>query len=151
MSGLQRKTIFIDRNSGGRTFRDLLTNSGINVVLHDEQFHPTTSDDVWLKKVGALGMVMVTGDIAVERSYLFLSALRRSRSQVFILCGLNHASREARADCIIDAYPEILRLCHSHPGPRLWKTNKSGEFKPVNFKHELGILKRISKTGSVRL
>ena len=53
MIGLQRKTIFIDRNSGGRTFRDLLTDAGLNVVLHDEQFPPATNDDVWVKKVGA--------------------------------------------------------------------------------------------------
>lgn len=146
MIGLPRKTIFIDRNSGGRIFRGLLTEAGINVVLHDEHFTRNTPDHVWLKKIGTLGWAMVTGDIAVEKSYLFLSALKHSHSHVFILCELNHALKEERARCIIEAYPEIITLCHAHSGPRLWKTNKSGKILPVNFKHSLGMLVRYERT-----
>ena len=151
MIGLPRKTIFIDRNSGGRAFRDLLTAADINVVLHDEQFGPTTEDHVWLKKVGALGYVMVTADIAVERSFLFLNYLRSSRAQVFILCGLNHASAEARAKCIIDAFPEMMSLCHANLGPRLWKQKPGGKILELNFRHTLGLLKRYGKSGNVRM
>jgi hypothetical protein len=148
---LPRKTIFIDRNSGGRAFRDLLTAADINVVLHDDLFRPTTRDNVWLKKVGALGHAMVTGDIAVERSFLFLDDLKRTKAQVFILCGLNHASPETRAKCIIDAYSEMVSLCHANPGPRLWKQKPLGKILEVNFRHTLGMLKRYGKSGSIRM
>ena len=151
MIGLPRKTVFIDRNSGGRVFRDMLTESNINTVLHDELFPPTTPDHIWLKKVGALGYAMVTADIAVERSFLFLDGLKRSKSYVFILCGLNHATRETRAKCIIDAYPEMLKLCCANPGPRLWKQKPLGKILEVNFRHTLGLLKREAKTGDIRM
>ena len=151
MIGLPRKTLFIDRDSGGRTFRDIVKAADINVVLHDEQFDPRTDDHVWLKKIGKLGFALATGDIAVERSYLFLTQLRRSNSHVFILCGLNHSSRDARSKCIIDAYPEIVRLCFGNQGPRLWK-QKSGEaIVEVDFKHTLGLLKRYGKSGNIRM
>jgi len=151
MNGLPHKTIFIDRNSGGRAFRELVTNSGINVVLHDEQFDKRTEDHVWLKKVGALGWAMVTGDVAVERSFLFLDALKRSRALVFILCELNHSNPEARAKCIIREYPRILELCHSHDGPCLWKAKSNSALVQINFKHTLGLLKRQMKRGDVRM
>lgn len=151
MTGLPRKTVFIDRNSGGRTFRDALTAADINVVLHDDLFQSRTPDHVWLKKVGALGYAMVTADIAVERSFLFLDYLKRSKAHVFILCGLNHASPDARAKCIIDAYPEMLSLRHANPGPRLWKQKPLGRILEVNFRHTLGLLKRYGKTGDIRM
>lgn len=151
MNGLPRKTIFIDRNSGGRTFRDYITKVGISVVLHDEQFPPRTDDHVWLKKVGALGWAMVTGDIAVGRSFLFLSALRRSQAHVFILCALNHLTAEARADLIIDKYPTIVELCHAHRGPCLWKAKPGAALVQIDFKHLLGLLKRKMKKGDVRM
>ena len=151
MNGLPRKTIFIDRNSGGRTFRNLITDAGINVVLHDEQFPPRTEDHVWLKKIGALGWAMVTGDVAVGRSFLFLSALRRSRAHVFVLCELNHLSPEGRASLIINEYAQILRLCHAHNGPCLWKAKPGSALIQFDFKHSLGLLRRQMKTGDVRM
>lgn len=146
MIGLQRKTVFIDRNSGGRNFKDLIKRAGINIVLHDEEFGPTTLDSVWVKKIGALGWIMVTGDIAIERSYLFLSALKRSRAHVFILCALNHLTGDDRAKCIIDVYEEMLKLCHAHTGPCLWKAKPAGEILPVDFRHALGMLTRYKRT-----
>jgi hypothetical protein len=94
---------------------------------------------------------MVTGDVAVERSFLFLDDLKRSKAQVFILCGLNHASREERAQCVIDAFSEIIALCYANPGPRLWKQKAAGKILPVDFKHTLGLLKRHGKSGSIRM
>jgi hypothetical protein len=146
MIGLQRKAVFIDRNSGGRKFRGIVEKADIRVVLHDELFKITTADHVWLKRIGALGYMMVTGDIAIERSYIFLSDLRRSLAQVFILCDLNHATPEGRAQCIISAYPEMLRLVHSHSGPRLWKLRSSSDgILPIDFRHNRGILKKYGR------
>src|SRR5689334_16353862 len=122
MIGLPRKTIFIDRNSGGRLFKDLIVKAGINAVLHDEQFPPRTEDHIWLKKVASLGYAVVTSDVAVERSFLFLDALKRSRAHVFVICELNHAEgSEGRAGHIVEAYPKIVELCHGNIGPCLWK------------------------------
>ena len=147
MNGLPRKTLFVDRNSGGKRLQSFLVAADIPFVLHDDIFkHKNTPDSVWLKKVGTLGYAMVTGDIDIENSYIFLSILTRSVSHVFILRGLNHASAEGRAQCIIKAYPEIVRLCFENTGPRLWKTDYAGHILPVDFKHLRGLLKRYGRT-----
>jgi len=146
MIGLPRKTIFVDRNSGGRLFRGFVTEAKINVVLHDEYFtDPKTPDHVWLKEVGALGWPMVTGDIKVEKDPLFLDRLKRTVAHVFILCELNHGTPEERANCIIKAYPDIVQLCHSNHGPKLWKARSGEGFKPVDFRHNLGMLKKLGR------
>jgi hypothetical protein len=147
MIGLPRKLVFIDRNSGGRAFKSLIVDAGIRVVLHDEHFRdPTTPDEVWVKEVGRLGWLMVTGDVATERSFLFLTALKRSRAHVFILCGLNHASPQQRAECIIDAYSEMLSLSHQYRGPRLWKASAGKRLVEVNFRATLGKMRRYGRT-----
>jgi hypothetical protein len=146
MIGAQRKTVFIDRNSGGHSFRHIIQKANISVVLHDEKFNKTTPDSVWVKKLGALDWMMVTGDQAIERNYLFLEDLRRTTAHVFILCGLNHATPEGRAKVIIDAYDEMLALCHTHCGPRLWKAKAGAKILPVDFRHSIGMLKRYKRT-----
>lgn len=147
MIGLPRKLVFIDRNSGGRAFKSLIVEAGIRVILHDEHFRdPKTPDEEWVKEVGRLGWLMVTGDIATERSFLFLTALKRSRAHVFILCGLNHASPQQRAECIIEAYPQMLSLSQQHRGPRLWKAPAGKPFVAVDFRATLGKMRRYGRT-----
>jgi hypothetical protein len=151
MIGLPRKTIFIDRNSGGRAFKATIVKAGINVVLHDDQFPQRTEDHIWLKKVGALGYAIVTGDVAVERSFLFLDTLKRSRAHVFVICELNHSDANGRAKRIIDAYASIIELCHMNKGPALWKAKTGHAFVAFDFRHQLGLLKRKLKTGDVHI
>jgi hypothetical protein len=146
MIGLPRKTIFIDRNSGGRLFRDIVTAADIKVVLHDEHFpDQKTPDHVWLKEIGKLGWAMVSGDI-LDRNSIFLHNLNRTKAHVFILCGLNHGSPQERAECVINAYPSILQFCDQYAAPKLWKSKCRGaSLQPVNFRHELGMLKRYGR------
>jgi hypothetical protein len=127
-------------------FKNLLSEAGLIVVLHDEYFKdPTTSDHKWLKKVGAMGWLMVTGDQRTEGDYLFLDNLKRTKSHVFILCGLNHADPKERAGCIINAYSEMCILSDKNAGPRLWKAAANSPVKPVDFRHIIGKLKRYGR------
>lgn len=119
-------TLFIDRNSGGRIFRDLLTAQGLNVVLHDEEFAQKTADEDWLMSVGEQGWVVITGDNATTSSPLFLQRLARSKTFVFVLHGLNGASREGKADCIAKAFHTIKRLVEANQPPAVWRIGKEG-------------------------
>lgn len=144
MVGLPRKTIFIDRNTVGEPLRASLKDAGIPFVLHDDipRFTRRTTDAEWLDYVSGKDWVVVSGDISVKKNFTFLTTLRRTQAQVFILASLNHALRAERAGMIISAYGEILRLCHSNTGPKLWVTDASQEFVSVNIKHERGMLAR---------
>jgi predicted nuclease of predicted toxin-antitoxin system len=118
------QTIFIDRNSGGKTFRDILTSAGIKVVLHDEIFKNDTPDEVWLKEISARGYIVVTGDKDVTRRILFLKQLAASKAYVFVLLGINGASSQGRAGCVLLALDKITELMKSGEPPALWKIGK---------------------------
>lgn len=120
-----RHTLFIDRNSGGRLFKALIEATGIPVVLHDECFPDTTEDHDWLAKLGESGWLLVTGDDDTTRTHLFLHQLAGSRAHVFMLRGLNGASREAKAKCIVDAYPKMCELAGSKEPPTFWRVGKN--------------------------
>jgi hypothetical protein len=144
MSGLPHKPVlFIDRNSGGRIFRDLITAEGIEVVLHDERFpDPKTPDIEWLSEIGDEGWIMITGDIGISRSPLCLSDLARSKARVFILNGLNGGTREGKAKCIISSYERVVNICQTREAPLLWKINKDGTRKEIDFRKHLARMKR---------
>jgi len=119
MTNLPHKpTLFIDRNSGGRTFKELIESAGIPVVLHDEHFKDKrTPDHIWLTEIGKLGWIMVTCDKATTKSPLFLQILKHSKARVFILEGLEGASREGKAKCIIDLYEKMISICDKREAP----------------------------------
>ena len=117
--------IFIDRNSGGRTFRDFLTSAGLKVVLHDELYPQDTDDEAWLEKGSGLGYIFVTGDKAITRQMLFLHRLAASRAYVFILYGLNGSSPQGKAGCILSALDRMVELMKLSEPPVLWKIGKN--------------------------
>jgi predicted nuclease of predicted toxin-antitoxin system len=118
------QSIFIDRNSGGKTFRDIVASAGIKIVLHDDIFKNDTPDEEWLKEVAALGHVVVTGDKDVTHRLLFLKQLVASKAYVFILHGLNGASPQGKAGCVLSSIDKITELMKSGEPPALWKIGK---------------------------
>ena len=127
-------TLFIDRNSGGRTFRDILTNAGLRVVLHDEEFPQTAADEDWLQAVGQKGWVIITEDKATTTSPLFLQRLSRSSASVFILMGLNGESAEGKARCIIGLFPKIEELISQTKPPAMWRIGKQRSVRIIDFR-----------------
>lgn len=142
-----RPTLFIDRNSGGRTFRELIEKAlEIRVVLHDDEFSQHTKDEDWLKALSDRGWIMITCDAYTMKSPLFLHALKRSNARVFILHGLDGATPEGKAKCVIDAYETILSVCSKREPPLFWRINRDGQAINIDFKHKLGMLRRSGKT-----
>jgi hypothetical protein len=135
-------TLFIDRNSGGRIFRDLLTAQGLRVVLHDDEFPQAAADEDWLVTVGQKGWVTITGDNATTKSPLFLQRLADSQAYVFILLALNGLSADGKARCIIDSYPRIVELVSGNKPPALWRIGKHGVVHAVEFESILQRMRR---------
>ena len=147
MSGLPHKPVlFIDRNSGGRTFRTLIENQGVVVKLHDEHFSTTTDDSEWLREIGERGWIMITGDAMVTRAPLFLRRLTQTKARVFILKGLNGATPEGKAQCVISSYERVVNICQTREAPLLWKINKDGTRKEIDFRKHLARMKRHRRT-----
>jgi hypothetical protein len=138
-------TLFIDRNSGGRSFRDLLIEQGLKVVLHDEKFPQTAADEDWLMTVGEQGWVVVTGDNATTSSPLFLLRLSKTKAFVFILHALNGASASNKAGCILKAYKIIKQLTGEHHPPAIWRIGKDNIARRLAFQKVLVKMHRRGK------
>ncbi|HEY2329580.1 MAG TPA: hypothetical protein VGI63_07175 [Verrucomicrobiae bacterium] len=130
-------TLFIDRNSGGRSFHNLLIERGLKIVLHDEEFPQTAADEDWVMSVGERGWVVVTGDNATTSSPLFLLRLSKSKAFVFILHALNGVSATDKAGCILKAYKTIKRLVGEHQPPAIWRIGKDGVAREFDFQKVL--------------
>lgn len=141
----ERRVVFIDRNSGGRSFKALLEAAGLSVVLHDEHFGHTTEDHEWLAQVGRSGWLLVSGDDQTTRSRLFLEQLEASRAHVFILLGLNGASREAKAGCIIDTYQRMREIAARDEPPAVWRIGRDGIARRFDFKSTLRRMRERSR------
>ncbi len=126
-------TVFIDRNSGGRAFKAILEGAGLTVVLHDDQFPPKTPDEAWIQEVGQRGWLAVTGDNAITCSPIALHHIRHSRLHLFILLGLNGATADGKAQCIISASSQMQRLAATHGPPAVWRIGRDGVARRVEF------------------
>lgn len=132
-------TLFIDRNSGGRSFRELLIQQGIKVVLHDEEFPKTAADEDWVLPVGERGWIIITGDNATTSSPLFLLQFSKSKAFVFILHALNGASATDKAGCIVATYKTIKNLVSQNEPPAIWRIGKDGVAR--KFDHSKVLMK----------
>jgi len=142
-----RPTLFIDRNSGGRIFRELIEKEGIGVVLHDDCFKQNTPDETWINEVSARGWIVVTCDVDTTRSPLFLRNLKLSvTGRVFLLNGLEGGSREEKAACVLRNYETMLEICRKREPPLFWRINREGGATVVDFKHKLGLLRKAGKS-----
>lgn len=135
MNGSPRDaTLFVDRNTGGRNFRNLVTAAGIYVELHDDHFPQGTKDHEWLHAVGERGWIVVTGDERTASSPIFLQELSRSAVHVFILRGLNSVTSEEKAKCLIQAFPKITALAAAGKPPDLHIFRRDGTLLPYDFR-----------------
>jgi hypothetical protein len=116
-------SIFIDRNTGGKSFRPLLPAS-LKVILHDDIFrnpNKVVTDEALLKWAAENGHIVITGDKATTRNPLFLKQLVESKAYCFVLYGLNGASPQGKAGCILASLDKIKELLASRPPPALWR------------------------------
>lgn len=137
-----RFAVFIDRNSGGRLFKGLIEQAGIEVHLHDERFRRNTEDPDWLARLGESGWLLVSGDNDVTRQPLFLRQLAESKAHVFVLHALNGASPEGKAACIVQAYDRMCQLAGDQVPPALWRIGKDGAARAFDFWATLERMKR---------
>ncbi len=134
MKGSLRKTgntVFIDRNTGGKAFKDIVLAAGIEIVLHDDHFpHPKPGeknipDQEWLVAIGRLGRFIVTGDKRTLKEVQFLQKIPESNAYVFVLDDMNSGSPARKAEVVISAYPKMIGLAIATKRPAVWLVENS--------------------------
>jgi hypothetical protein len=134
--------IFIDRNSGGKTFRAILEEAGMDVCLHDDRFNARTEDHVWLKFASDQNRVVVSGDIRTTHDLTFLRQLKESRAFAFMLRGLNGQTPKGKAECVLSCMALIIRLKLENEPPAVWRISEDGKIA-----HKVDHNKILGRTG----
>lgn len=138
----ERPTLFVDRNSGDRSFKAMLESAGVPVVLHDDVFQRTATDEEWITGVGKKGWIAVTGDNAITRDPLAVHHLSRSKLHLFVLLGLNGVAPSAKAESITRAYDKMAELARSHAPPGIWRIGRDGVARAFDFRKILTRMQR---------
>lgn len=145
MKGSLRKTgntVFIDRNTGGKSFSNIVLAAGIKIVLHDDYFPPpgpgvrNIPDHEWLVTIGRLGWFVVTGDKRTLKELPFLQRIPESNAFVFVLDDMNGGSPERKAEVVISAYPKMIGLGAATKRPAVWLVHNS-TFHQFDWKRKL--------------
>ena len=116
---------FIDRSLGVEPIRKELTSAGLHVEIHDDHFARDAEDRDWLRVVGIRGWVVFTKDQRLRYRPLEISALRESKTRVFMLTAGNLRGAEI-AEAFVLALRRIHNVLRSRSDPFLASVSRSG-------------------------
>lgn len=78
-------TFFVDRSLGSRQVPAALRAAGHEVVAHDEVFGPDEGDEVWLRRAGEEGWIVLIKDDRIRYRQHEREALVEAGVQAFVL------------------------------------------------------------------
>lgn len=130
---MRRDTVFfVDRSLGSKIVPEALRKAGYSVVLHDDEFQPSTKDEEWLGSIGRSGYAFISKDEAIARRPNEILAIMRAKVHGFLLYNKNNSSGQANAASILRAMPQIIEICKRHQPPslhRIYHDGRLGEFE----------------------
>lgn len=132
-SGLpERPTLFIDRSLGRRQVAEALRAAGANVEVHDAHFPPDSTDEAWLKAVGAKGWIVLTKDRRIRYRPNEKSALKEANVVAVVLIAGNLIGPEM-ADLFVKTLRKIERIAGSATPPAMFTFGRDRKLKPVKL------------------
>ncbi len=114
---------FTDRDLGKHIFPSVLREVDLRVEAHDEHFDEKTSDEAWLREVGAREWVVLTADYHIRYRSRETEALMEAGVRAFVLIG-DYPVRD-RALNFLDTVPRVQKLLEDTPGAFIAKIYRS--------------------------
>ena len=115
---------FADRDLGA-LFPRILSDAGLLVVKHDDEFaDERTPDEVWLQRVGANGWFAISRDKRIRFRPNERQAVIREGVGLFLVMG--NARHEELALNFVDCIGKIERFCDRHKPPFI-----AGVYRPT--------------------
>lgn len=111
-------TFFVDRSLGSRQVPEALRSAGHEVVAHDELFAPDTDDEVWLRRAGEEGWIVLMKDDRIRYRRREREALRAAGVQAFVLTNANLKGHDQAALFVAHA-AQITTWVRSNSGPAI--------------------------------
>jgi hypothetical protein len=78
------------------------------VIAHDDVFAQDTDDEVWLRKAGRQGWVVLTKDEKIRRKPGEQVAIREAGARCFVIHPTKGMRAEDMAEILVRALPRIL-------------------------------------------
>jgi predicted nuclease of predicted toxin-antitoxin system len=117
--------IFIDRSLGKQIIASALRIAGHRVEVHDDNFPPDATDQVWLSEVSRRGWVVFTKDKRIRYRAPELAAVRATKAKVFTLTAGSIQAQEM-ANIFIRAMPKIRAFLTTQRAPFIVSISRSG-------------------------
>ena len=120
---------FCDRSLGHHKVPDRLRQVHSAVIAHDDVFAQDTDDEVWLRKAGERGWVVLTRDDRIRYRPAEQRALIEAETAVFCLNPSKEMTAEEWAEAFV-ALPKILRTVAKNPsGGYIMGVNRKGKLR----------------------
>ena len=126
-SGASELTFFLDRQIGRYVVASKLRTAGAVVEVHDDHFHQSTPDLVWIPDIAARGWVLISKDQNLRRNPLERAAYQTHRLRGFIVTGKDMSGHELAA-LLLDCLPQMRRKVARAAGPVLYTISRTGTF-----------------------
>ena len=128
----ERPTLFIDRSLGHRVVADALRHEGARIELHDDHFVATTSDETWLKAIGAKGWIILTKDHKIRYNPRAVHAIKESKVIIVSLARGNYTGSQM-AEMFVKALRGIENLPKRVKPPAFFTFGKRGRLRRVEI------------------
>ncbi|MEC4815326.1 MAG: hypothetical protein SAK29_18920 [Scytonema sp. PMC 1069.18] len=119
---------FIDRSLGRTHVANALKSIGEKVEIHDEHFHQSERDVIWLPEVSRRGWIILTADKNIGRNQLEVQAVKSSFARVFTLISKNLSGSEM-GDIFVQAIYSIKAIVKNSSAPFIARVYKDGSVK----------------------
>ncbi|NEQ97705.1 MAG: hypothetical protein F6K30_13465 [Cyanothece sp. SIO2G6] len=136
MSGKDETVFFLDQNTLGRKFVQILREAGAKVEVLSDHFSKTTSDVEWLAEVGRRGWLVVTRDQAIGNDILEEIAVAQANVRMFAFVMGNASKAELERD-MGEAIAKMERFARSHKAPFIAKVYAYGKVRKWRDREKL--------------
>jgi hypothetical protein len=119
--------LYLDENLHNcKPILDALTQQGVKHERHGSHFSAGTEDTIWLPFVGKRGWLLVTKDKRIRFNELERAAVLENDVREFYFTSGNYSGAEM-AVILIEALPEMIKICEKHDAPFIASITKSGK------------------------
>jgi hypothetical protein len=117
--------LFLDASLGKKIVAEALRRAGATVYVHDELFGPGTPDELWLRRAGTEGWLVVTKDRRIRYRKNEHEAVRRWNVGVVVLISKD-LTGAGMASLLVSAVPSIKKFIAGNRAPFVAALTRDG-------------------------
>ena len=126
---MKRQALFCDRSLGRYKVPERLREVYPVVHAHDELFQQDSDDEVWIRRAGRMGWIVLTRDERIR----YRPGEQRAIIEAGVACFCLHPTKgmtgEEWAEALVTALPSILRIAERESPGYIKGVNRRGQVR----------------------